>query len=358
MTSAIVWLALAVALLLVLCWKVKLHRWRRPRLRTPDLPAELPDYWHADDPRKLAAALVQRERTEPRIIPGAEAIIRFHEPKHPARTRVCYLYLHGLSACRQETAPVTETLAQRDEANAVYARIAGHGMGDQAMSEVDGAAWLESVWEFWLMARALGDQVVVVATSTGAASAVWLLQQPGVSEKVRALLCMAPNFKVRNPLAFLLTWPGADYWLPQVVSPEKRWHSLDPRQQKYWSTNYGNRALIQMELLLEQVQHAPVETFNVPLMIQCSPEDPVVDAQFARHLFDRWGGEPKLFRWFTVAQGESPHVFVGDIMAPQNNSDVIQSFRDFLTRLPAAKAEQARASVEADLETGAARAQE
>lgn len=327
-------LLVLLSVLLLLGWTCRVHHWRRPRLRTPQLPTELPADWTPDDPMQMVKALARREAKEPRIIPGAEAIIRLHDPRRPGRTRYCYLYLHGLSACRQETAPVTETLAQRDEANAVYARIAGHGMGDQAMSEVDGATWLESVWEYWLMARALGDQVVIVATSTGAASAVWLLQQAGVCERVRALLCMAPNFKVRNPYAFLLTWPGAEYWLPQVVSPERRWHSLDPRQNKYWSANYGNQALIQMALLLEEVRQAPVERFRVPLMIQCSPDDPAVDARYARVYFDRWGGEPKLFRWVSVGPDESPHVFVGDIMAPQRNSDVIQSFRDFLTRLP------------------------
>lgn len=304
-------------------------RWFRPTLRTPRLrPAPF-----EPDITRMAEALRRREALEPRVIVGAEACIRYATPEAPRRTPLCYLYLHGLSASRQETAPVTETLAEQDAANAVYARIAGHGMGNRAMGEVDGAAWLESVWEYWLLARELGEQVVIVATSTGAASVIWLLQQPGVIDRVRALLCMAPNFKVRNRLSFLLTWPGADIWLPQVVSPEKRWFSMDPRQERYWSTNYGNQALIQMQLLLDEVKKAPVETFRIPLMIQCAVDDPAIDPGAAHRVFRCWGGQPKRFRWVEVGPGESPHVFVGDIMAPQRNDDVIGAFRDFLDTL-------------------------
>lgn len=332
-TSLLISSVLIVVVVLV-GWRLQVHRWRRPQFRPPNLPQQLPADWVVDDPAALARRLAEREAMEPRIIPGAEGLITLADPQAPRKTPVCFLYLHGLSACRQETSPVTELLAARAGANAVYARVAGHGMGARAMSEVDGAAWLESIWEYWLMARNLGEQVVVVSTSTGSAYAVWLLEQVGVREKVRALLCMAPNFKVRNRYAFLLTWPGADYWLPQLVSSERRWHSLDPRQEKYWSTNYGNAALIQMQMILDDVQHAPIETFDVPLMVQCSPDDPVVDAQFAHRYFHRWGGEPKEFRWISVGPDESPHVFVGDIMSPQRNEDVIQHFEDFLQNLP------------------------
>ncbi len=317
--------ALPLALLLVV------PRWfPRPLLRPPNLSQEpLPDNLVA-----MARQLSAREAREPRIIPGAEAVVRFHDTNHPEPTAVSYLYLHGLSACRQETAPVTETLAAQDRANAVYARIAGHGMGDQAMSEVDAGAWLESVWAFWRMAAAAGREVVIVATSTGATSATWLVEQPGVQARVRAMLFMAPNFKVRHPLGPILTWYGVERWLPQIMDPNKRWHSTDPRQSRYWSTNYGNQALIQMQLLINTVRQSPVESIRVPLMVQCSPEDPVIDPGAAFEVYQRWGGSPKRFRWVEVPPGESPHIFVGDILAPHRNDEVIQTFREFLNSLP------------------------
>lgn len=325
--EALAWL---VAVLLAVALVLMLPRWfPRPLMREPELSqAPLPETL-VDMARQLSA----REAQEPRIIPGAEAMVRFANPDHPQPTAVSYLYLHGLSACRQETAPVTETLALQDGANAVYARIAGHGMGDQAMSEVDGATWLESVWDFWRMAAAAGREVVIVATSTGATSATWLVEQPGVQARVRAMLFMAPNYKVRHPLGSVLAWYGVERWLPKVVKPNKRWHSTDARQARYWSTNYGNRALIQMQLLINRVRQSPVESIRVPLMIQCSPEDPVIDPSAAREVYWRWGGTPKRFRWVEVPAGESPHVFVGDILAPHRNEEVIQAFREFLNSL-------------------------
>lgn len=306
------------------------QRMRRPRLRVPELEPELP----AQSPRALQAALAQEERMEPRIVPGAEACIQLVSGSEHLRTRRVYLYLHGLSACRQETSPVTEQLAQQDGAHAVFARVAGHGMGNLAMGEVDGAAWLESVWRFWLRAIQLGERVVIVATSTGAAYARWLLSQPGVAARVTALLLMAPNFKVRHRFAFLLAWPGAEWLLPHVVNPEQEWQDKDPRQRKYWATNYGNRALIQMQLLLNTVRRLPLNELAVPLMVQASRDDPVVNAETAYRVFKRWRGQPKRWLWVQVPAGESAHVFVGDIMAPQRNAEVIAAFQEFLMTIP------------------------
>lgn len=343
MMSSSVVVGLISLVVIVVGWWVLARFWPRPVLRQPVLPeperrirelANVAEDASPPDLATLAAALQAREAKETRIIPGAEAVIRFANPEQPRQTPIAYLYLHGLSACRQETAPVTETLATQDQSNAVYARIAGHGMGDQAMGEVDAGTWLASVWDFWCMASAAGKEVVIVATSTGATSATWLVEQPGVQAHVRAMLFLSPNFKVRNPLAFLLTWYGVEHWLPQVVSPERRWHSQDPRQSQYWSTNYGNQALIQMQLLINAVKHSPVEAIRVPLMVQISRDDPVVEPTAARQVYERWGGFPKEFRWVVVPPGESPHIIVGDIMAPHRNDEIIGAFRRFLDMLP------------------------
>ncbi len=309
--------------------------WRRPVLREPAL-RDGPVL----SPREHQSDVAARESREPRIIDGAEGCIRLAVGKEDQRTRQVYLYLHGLSACRQETAPVTETLSARADAHAVYARVAGHGMGDQAMGEVDGAAWLESVWSYWQRARQLGEHVVIVATSTGAAYATWLLARPGVQEQVAALLLMAPNYGVRDRRSGVLTWPGVENWLPKIMSPQKDWRKRDPRQKKYWSVNYGNRALIQMQLVLKVARSLPVEQFRTPLMVQCAPTDPVISPAAARRVFRRWGGQPKLWRWVDVPPGESAHVFVGDIMAPHRNDDVIDAFYRFLRELPPTDTEE------------------
>ncbi|WLD57141.1 hypothetical protein NFC81_10460 [Salinispirillum sp. LH 10-3-1] len=324
MVGALIGISVVVVLVIVL------RLAERPKLISPVLPDELPRYQTLE---QLALRLHTREANERGLKPGAEALVVFAQPAKPERTKICYLYLHGLSASRQEISPVTETLAAADQANALYARISGHGMGTAGMGKYHAGHWLESVWEYWLMARALGERVVIVATSTGAASAVWLTQQRDVDQHLQALLLIAPNFGVSDKRAFLLTWPGARTWIPWVAG---RFHSWEPRnklQAKYWSTTYSTLAWIEMQLLLEQIAHIDYQKMKTPLMIQVSPEDPVINPMRARAIFEQWGGVPKAFRWVTVPSGDSQHVFVGDIMGPQRNDEVIHEFRLFLDQL-------------------------
>lgn len=319
-------MGLALGALVLLVWYFA----ERPKLIKPVMPEALPRFQSLT---QLALRLHTREANERGLKPGAEALVVFAQPDQPQRTGLCYLYLHGLSASRQEISPVTETLAAADGANAIYARISGHGMGTTGMGKYHAGHWLESVWEYWLMARALGDRVVIVATSTGAASAVWLTQQRDVAQHLHALLMIAPNFGVSDKRAFLLTWPGVRTWLPWVAG---RYHSWEPRnklQAKYWSTTYSTLAWVEMQLLLNEIAHIDYSALTTPLMIQVSPEDPVINPMRARAVFEQWGGAPKAFRWVTVPSGDSQHVFVGDIMGPARNAEVIHEFRRFLDQL-------------------------
>ena len=72
---------------------------------------------------------------------------------------------------------MTEHLATHFHANVVQGRVAGHGFHDKGMEE-PASAWLQSVRDQWDVACQLGDEVVIVACSTGAPLAVWLTQLP------------------------------------------------------------------------------------------------------------------------------------------------------------------------------------
>ncbi|MDB3989202.1 hypothetical protein N9435_05715, partial [Pseudomonadales bacterium] len=135
------------------------------------------------------------------IVDGAEAMIEFADSTAPIKTSVCFLYVHGFSASRQETAPVTSEIASHYNANVFHARLAGHGVGSAGMV-TSAESWLQSMVDAWKVAEYLGDEVVIVATSTGAPLTVWLLKQLGVAKKVAAVLLMSPNFKIKNPFGF------------------------------------------------------------------------------------------------------------------------------------------------------------
>ena len=60
------------------------------------------------------------------------------------QTELALVYLHGFSASRQETAPLSEDLARQLGANLFVTRLSGHGRSPQAMGEPSVRDWLQA----------------------------------------------------------------------------------------------------------------------------------------------------------------------------------------------------------------------
>ena len=98
------------------------------QLQSPQLPADLDAY------------LAQSEARYPDITPGAEKTIVWAHPDR-RKTALAVVYLHGFSASRQETAPLSDEIAQQLGANLYYPRLNGHGRSGAAMAEASVNAW-------------------------------------------------------------------------------------------------------------------------------------------------------------------------------------------------------------------------
>lgn len=57
------------------------------------------------------------------------------------------VYLHGISATRQETAALAEIVAKRLEANLFYTRLTGHGRTGEALLDGSVRAWFNDTVE-------------------------------------------------------------------------------------------------------------------------------------------------------------------------------------------------------------------
>lgn len=301
----------------------------RPKLDPEPSVRPLPD---TDDLQALADWLDAQERAVPGLVDGAAAHIRFADPETPAKTPLCFLYLHGFSATWPETAPVTERLAERFGANVIQARLAGHGAGPEGML-APAEAWLTSVYLSWQIATRLGDKVVIVATSTGAPLSVWLASRPEVPNTLHSLLFMSPNFGIRSRLAFLLTAPLSWYWVHLLLGRERYWEPINEAQAKYWTNRYSNRALIEMQKVVDWVSRQDVRRFHTPLATMYMKNDPTIDpgAAIARHT--RWGGEPKTLIQVAIDPEEASHVFVGEITAPHRIDWVVRELGNFIEAL-------------------------
>nr|WP_287339345.1 hypothetical protein [Mesorhizobium sp.] len=97
-----------------------------------------------------------------------------------ARTPLSIVY----SASKGEVRPLPDEVADQLDAN-LYTRLTGHGQGGAAMADGSVNAWINDYEEALAIGRAIGDKVIVIATSTGGSLAAWAATQPGASEGVR-----------------------------------------------------------------------------------------------------------------------------------------------------------------------------
>jgi esterase/lipase len=266
------------------------------------------------------------------LVPGAEAGIQWANPGNEKKTELCFLYLHGFSATRHETAPVTDRIAAEFNANVFHARLEGHGVGSEGML-TESELWLQSAIDSWNVASALGDKVVIVATSTGAALSIWLANQEMTKDKIHAFLFMAPNFKIRNPFGFILTWPWARIWVRALIGKEVSWEPENELAGKYWTSTYSTLSLIEMQKVVDWVMKQDFSQHQIPLATMYMKNDKTIDPRAAIDGHNRWGSSQKQLIPVGIDGDAEQHVFAGNITAPHRVEWCVTEFIQFLKSL-------------------------
>ncbi|WP_372571001.1 alpha/beta hydrolase [Ruegeria jejuensis] len=287
------------------------------------------------DPRKFGEGVqVYFESVESRfddITEGTEKRVIWQPGFKEQRTPYSVFYLHGFSATSEEIRPVPDRVAEALGANLVYTRLRGHGRGSAAFADGNATAWMQDVAEGLAAARASGDKVVVVATSTGGTLATAAALDPELNQNVAAMVLVSPNFGINDPMAWVLTLPAARYWLPLIMGQESGFEPRNAGQRKYWTTSYGWPPVLTMAALVKKVVTLDVSQANVPVLFLFSNEDRVVRPDRTREVADRWGG-PVTIETVTMGEGDDPyaHVITGDIMSPGQTDAAVAAILSWL----------------------------
>ena len=158
--------AAGILLALVLLFVLGPHPEVNERLSDLVLPPDLESYIRMSEARY------------PDITPGTEKTIIWAAPDKKEKTAIAIAYLHGFSATRQETAPLSEKVAAELGANLFYSRLRGHGRTGRALSQVTVSDWLSDGQEAIEIGKRIGDRVLLMGSSTGATLCAWMsLQQ-------------------------------------------------------------------------------------------------------------------------------------------------------------------------------------
>ena len=166
------------------------------------------------------------------------------------KTKFSVVYLHGFSASQKEGDPIHLQFAKEVGCNLYLARLADHGVDTtEQLLYFTGDRWWQSSKEALAIGKAIGENVILMSTSTGGTMAIMLAAE--YPEDVDALINMSPNIAVNDPSAWLLNNPWGLQIARKVLGSDYQNIQYDSARQIYWNGKYRIESLVQMEEMLE-----------------------------------------------------------------------------------------------------------
>lgn len=269
-----------------------------------------------DDPQ---AYLAKEEARVAGIRDGLEKEIIWADPLVHARTRLSIVYIHGFSASKGEVRPLADEVADQLDANLFYTRLTGHGQDGNAMATGSVNAWINDYEEALAIGRAIGDKVIVIATSTGGSLAAWAASQPDASDGVEAIAFISPNFGVRAKGADIVTLPWGRQIAEMVSGKERSFTPRNALHEKFWTTRYPMAATLPLVALTQLAYGAPVEKARIPALFIFSDSDKVVLPDRTREIAGRWGAAHELVPVDDTGDPDN-HVLAGDALSPSTTA--------------------------------------
>ncbi|WP_299598530.1 alpha/beta fold hydrolase [uncultured Tateyamaria sp.] len=251
-----------------------------------------------------------------------------------AQTDWSILYIHGFSATSEEIRPVPDRIAETLGANLIYTRLQGHGRSSDALAEGTVQGWVNDLAEGLTAARAAGTKVLILSTSTGATLVTATAQDADLMENVAGIILVSPNYGLSNPLAKLLSWPAARYWLPPLAGDRR---SFKPRSEEhglYWTTEYPSVAVMPMAALIDAVADMDHSTQTIPALFWYAQADEVVRPDLTAQVVQAWGAPTHIVNPTMGAQDDpQSHVISGNIMSPGQTDATVQGMLDWIATL-------------------------
>ena len=291
-------------------------------------PSIEPEQYSTTLPENLDQYLSQAESAFDDIVPGANKVIFWADSVHE-KTPLSVVYVHGFSATRQETAPLSDSLAKRWGANLFYTRLSGHGRSGDAMGEATVDDWLEDASEALDIGRRIGERVVLIGTSTGGTLVTWLATQPETQD-LAGMILISPNFWPRAENVELLLWPYGALIGKAVQGKYVEWEPANEGHAMYWTNRYPVTAAVELMRLVKFVDELPLQTVSVPTLVVYSPDDQVVDPEYITRKFEEIGSPKKQIIPIDSVQAENNHVLAGAILSPNNTAQVVEYIDSFM----------------------------
>lgn len=249
-----------------------------------------------------------------------------------AKTPLAVVYVHGFSATSEEIRPVPDRVAEALGANLFFTRLAGHGRSADAMAEPRAEDWMNDMAEALAIGRRLGDEVLVIATSTGGTLATIAAHDPRLAEAVKGIVLVSPNYGLNSRAAFILSLPGVRHWGPLVAGRERSFAPVNEDHARYWTTRYPTEALFPMIALVDHALGLDHASARAPAMMLLSDRDRVIRVDTAQKIAAAWGARTHIV---SLGPDDDPyaHVIAGDILSPSQTEAAVDRILEWVQGL-------------------------
>ena len=286
---------------------------------------------------ELSIALASAEAEIGAIRDQAEKRVTFAN-EEPSPTHYSVVYIHGFSATRVEVAPVAERVAASLEANLFETRIAGHGRHDpDALLEATAEAWIRDTAHALEIAQNLGEKVIAIGTSTGAASLTTLAAHPAYEDSLHALVLLSPNYGVSDPRTAVFRLPFGNALAKAMVGPRLYFPPVNEAHATHWDREYPTIVVGEVAKVARRARHLGRHRVATPTLVLYCPEDLVVEPSRIESVFRHIAAREPSSRIETIHVTHSDnidkHVIAGDALSPETTEDVIEAILGFLASL-------------------------
>ncbi len=298
-----------------------------PKVKIPALE-DLPEI-KIPDIENLENYIEEKEKNVANLRDHARAEIRWFDSKR--KTEYAILYLHGFTANKMETEPLTTELGQALSANIYFSRLSGHGRAFDAMAEPDAKDWLLDAVEAYKIAQRIGEKIIVIGVSTGGTIAALLAEKYASMDSYNTIYIMiSPNFAPKDKRAEALLWPWGKQ-LGLIISGKYRWWKLqNEMHEKYWTWKYPTIALLPMMALVKAARKIDFDKIENPILIFYSEEDKVVEPEETKALFEKIGSQNKRMIEIKDCGDRDNHVLAGDALSPNTTGFVRDKAHEFI----------------------------
>lgn len=286
-----------------------------PKPEKPDYNTDLPVL---DLSTHEVEAFVENKNASLNIKPGNESQIVWYDPINKTKTKVAVLYLHGFSASPREGFPTHIKFAEKFGCNLYLPLLSDHGIvTDEPMLELTANRLWESAKEAYALAKNLGDEVVVMSTSTGGTLA---LKLAATYPEIKGLINFSPNIEINDNWAFLLNKPWGLQIAQYTFKSDYRTVDATEEYKKYWYATYRLEAIVELQELVataatrEVFEKVKCPVFNGAYYRNEKNQDPVVRVSAIRKMHKQLG-TPANKKKYVEFPNANTHIIACDLQS-------------------------------------------